>query len=275
MSASRLAVVAVLAACDRPDALVICHNANCAEPANPAEDDTIAAMRESLALELGGGPVIDGIEVDTFFRASDNACLYAHDLDRDQTPAVDAADELAAHFARGGPITFSGQPFHVLLELKSHVSADKSDRHTPEQAIAHAACAWQLYGILATAATANQRDVVVIFEAFNPDLLRVVIAQTPAATPIPIRYGAVQGIPAPLDNQTYPLDAYTGVPIEIVEFHAQWILDAQYEAVRSLGLDLAVFMFSATSETFDVILQYEPAIVVTNEARLVRRWLER
>ena len=35
-------------------------------------------------------------------------------------------------------------------EKVRHVSADKTDRHTPEQAIAHAACAWQLYGILAT-----------------------------------------------------------------------------------------------------------------------------
>src|SRR5688500_4616522 len=163
MSASRLAFVAVLAGCSRPDALVICHNANCAEPADPADDDTIAALRDSLALELAGAPVIDGMEIDTFFRASDDTCLYAHDLDRDQTPAVEPANELAAYFARTGPIA-AGDQFHVLLELKSHVSADKLDRHTPEQANAHAACAWQLYEILADAAIANQRDVIVTFE---------------------------------------------------------------------------------------------------------------
>src|SRR4051812_41589495 len=110
-------LVVALAACDRPDAIVICHNANCAEPADPAHDDTIAAMRESLALELDGRPVIDGIEVDTFWRGADDVCLYAHDLDHDTTPALEPATELATYFARPGPITYADAPFHVLLEL--------------------------------------------------------------------------------------------------------------------------------------------------------------
>ena len=55
---SVLALLAVLAlaACDRPDVLVICHNANCVEPTNPALDDTIPALRESLALTMNGLP---------------------------------------------------------------------------------------------------------------------------------------------------------------------------------------------------------------------------
>lgn len=271
-----VSAIALVAGCadDRPAAQLICHNANCGEPADPARDDTIDALRESLALEIDGAPVIDGLEVDTFYRAADDACLYAHDLDRDQTPALEPAQVIAEYFARPGPISHGGR-FEILLELKSHVSADKTDRHTPEQADRHAACAWQLYDIIAAAAVANQRDVLLQFEAFNPQLLRAVIARQPAGLAIPIRFGAIQGVPKPLDNQTYPLSDYAGVPIDVVEFHAQWIRDTQYEAVRSLGLDLAVFMFSATVETFAVIEQYRPTVIVTSEARLLRRWLDR
>jgi hypothetical protein len=269
-----LAAGCAAAGCDRPDATVICHNANCAVPA-PEKDDTIEAMRESLALALDGRPVIDGIEVDTFWRGADGVCLYAHDLDNDQTPALEPANELATHFARPGPITFGDGPFHVFLELKSHVSSDKTDRHTPEQRDLHAQCAWQVYTIIADAAVATGRDVELHFEAFAPELLAAVIANTPAMTPIPFHFEAIQGVPAPLDNQTRPLGDYAGLPIDSVEFHDQWILDAQYEAARSLGLDLGVFMFSATVETFAVIEQYEPRYVVTSEAVLLRRWLER
>ena len=265
-----------LAACDRPAALVICHNANCAEPADPAGDDTLPALRESLALELDGRPVIDGIELDTFWRGADDVCLYAHDLDGTNEPAaIDPAVELAAHFARPGPITWGAAPFRVLLELKSHVSASTTDRHSPAQRDLHARCAWDLYTIVSDAAVANARDVEIVFSAFAPELLRAVIANTPAATPTPYRFGAIQGIPAPLDDQTRPLDDYDGLPIDIIEFHDQWFNDAQYEAITSLGVELAFFMFSATVETFAVIEQYEPASLVTSEARLVRRWLER
>ena len=268
-------VALACAGCERPAALVICHNANCAEPADPENDDTIGALRESLALELDGRPVIDGVEVDTFWRGSDGVCLYAHDLDRDQTPALEPATELAAYFARPGPIAAGDQPFEVFVELKSHVSADKTDRHSPEQRALHAACAWQLYAVIADAAVANGRDVIVVFSAFNPDLLRAVIAQTPATTPVPVQLGAIQGVPAPLDNQTQPLADYSGLALDEVEFHAQWILDAQYEAAVSSGLAIGVFMFSATAETFAAIEQYAPTFVVTSEARLLRRWLQR
>jgi hypothetical protein len=266
---------AAVVGCDRPEAALICHNANCAEPADPARDDTVEALRESLALERDGVPVIDGLELDTFWRRADQSCLFAHDLDRDQTPALEPATEIATYFGRGGPIGHGDVPFRVIVELKSHVSADTTDLHDADDLVAHAACVWQIYDVLATAAVANRRDVIVTFEAFRPALLQAVIDQTPTSTPLPIDYAAIQGVPAPLDDQTRPLDDYAGLPITIVEFHAQWILDAQYEAVRSLGADLAVFMFSATAETFAVIEQYEPKLVVTSEATLVRRWLDR
>lgn len=278
---------ALLAACDRPASLVVCHNANCAEPADPARDDTLDALRESLALRHAGRPAIDGVELDSFFRGADGVCLYAHDLEDlgESTPATSPALVLAEHFAAPGPITFTdGAPFQVFLELKSHVSASTTDRHTPEQRTLHARCAWEIYEILAAAAVANGRTVEVTLSAFAPELLRALLDERPAEPPVPFRLGVVQGVPAPLDDQTRPLGDYRGLPIGLFEFHAQWLLDAQYEAFTSYRnargtadapIDLALFMFSATVETFDVVERYEPRMIVTSEALLFRRWLER
>jgi hypothetical protein len=264
-----------LAACDRPATLVICHNGNCVEPADPAADDTIPALQESLALTYRGRPAIDGVEIDSFWNGATATCLFAHDLEgAPTTPATEPAMVLAAHFAVPGPLTYGDGPFLVLHELKAHVSADKADRHTPEEAALHAACGWQVYTIIADAAVATGRTVEFEFSSFAPDLLRAVIAQTPPTTPIAVRYGAVLGVPAPLDNQTQELGDYAGIPLHTIEIHAQWINDAQHEAVRSYGAELALWMFTATVETFATIEQYEPALVVTNEARLFRRWLD-
>lgn len=268
------------AGCSRPDALVICHNANCAEPADPARDDTLAALRESLALrDAAGDPVIDGVELDSFWRGADDTCLYAHDLANlaEDTPASAPADELAAYFAQPGPISSPAagdRPFEVLLELKSHVSEETGDRHTPAQRAAHAACAWDIYTRIAAAALTHERAVRVTFEAFAPELLRAVIDTTPPMFPTTrYRFGVVQGIPAPLDDQTRPLGDYAGLPIGLVELHAQWVRDTQFEAIRGMDADLALFMFSATVETLAAVEQYEPTLIVTNEAQFFRRWL--
>ena len=65
------------------------------------------------------------------------------------------------------------------------------------------------------------------------------------------------------------------MPLSSVEIHDQWIHDAQWEALRSMDVDIVFWMFSATSETFEAIEQYEPDKIVTSEARLIRRWLAR
>ncbi len=271
-----LVALAALGACDRPQPLVVCHNANCAEPVDPASDDTLDALRASLALELDGRPVIDGVELDSFWRGADGMCLFAHDLDgANEPPATAPALELATYFARSGPISYSDKPFTILLELKSHVSADKADRHTPEQRASHAACAWEIYAVIASAAVAHNRDVHVLFSAFAPELLTAVIAATPASTPVAFGYSAIQGVPAPLDNQTRPLGDYAGIPLEVIEFHANWLLDAQYEATLGYRAKLAMFVFALTGESLASIEQYDPYFVSTNEARLLRRWLNR
>lgn len=272
------AIAGLLAACTQPHPLVICHNANCGEPTDPERDDTLPAFRESLTLEESGRPAIDGIELDSFLRGSDNACLYAHDVSNtaENTPATAPAIELAAHFARPGPITFADDTtFLVLLELKGFVSADTKDRHTPEQRNLHARCAWDIYKIVSDAAVAANRDIEVEFQSFAPELLRAVIDNTPASTPTPYSFGAIQGLPSPLDDQTRQLKDYTGLPLSDIQFHPLFMQNAQHEAVLRSGARLSFFWFDTTSEVFDAIRRYQPFAVDTSEARLMRRWLER
>jgi len=273
-----LALIAgAAAACTQPHPIVICHNANCGEPTDPERDDTLPAFRESLALEEGGLPVIDGIELDSFLRGADSACLYAHDISNaaEKTPATAPAEELAQHFAKPGPITFSAPQFLVLLELKAFVSANTKDRHTPDQRNLHAQCAWEIYKIISDAAVANNRDVMVEFQSFSPDLLRAVIANKPASTPTQYTFGAIQGVPSPLDDQTRELREYTGLPITDVQFHPLFMQEAQHEAVLRSGARLSFFWFSTTTEVFAAIRKFQPFAVDTSEARLMRRWLER
>ncbi|HUS32884.1 MAG TPA: hypothetical protein VMZ53_30490 [Kofleriaceae bacterium] len=271
-------VALALAACDRPQTLLICHNSNCAEPADPENDDTLAALNESLTLSVEGKPAIDGIEVDLFWRASDDTCIFAHDLETARMDlATQAADAIAFHITTAPQLTFGGGNFQMFVELKDFVDAAKTVHHSPEQRMMHAACAWDFYTRVEQAADARGVTIDFFFGSFGPEMLKEVIRQTPpnldsAHTP---RYEAYYGVPKPLDAETRPLGDYAGIPITLVEFHSQWITDDAHEAVLAQGIEVAFFMFSATVEHFAAIEQYEPAMVNTSEAILMRRWLER
>ncbi|MGE3543582.1 MAG: hypothetical protein AB7L28_06610 [Kofleriaceae bacterium] len=276
MRATSLLAAIALGACSRPAPRVLCHNANCVEPTDPADDDSLATLHESLALTIGGKPAIDGIEIDIFWRGSDATCLFAHDLEATRsTLATEVADELAAHIAATATLTATPGPFRVYIELKPHVAPSKTSWHSPEQRTMHADCAWDVYSRVAAAAVANARDVEVVFGSFEPSLLREMVARAPGSTPTPYRYSAFYGIPRPLDPQTrHPISDYTGIPISLIEAHPQWLNDAQYEGLLSQRVEIMFWMFSATVETFQAIEQYEPDWVGTSEASLMRRWLE-
>lgn len=277
MRTTSLALLALLAAgCDRPVVSVICHNANCVEPTNPEDDDTLPAMRESLALEIAGKPAIDALEIDSFWRGSDDTCLLAHDLSSPRnTPITDAAALIADHIMTAPLLTRHGGAFRIFLELKTKTDPGESKEHTATQRTMHADCVWGVYATIADAAMVSGRDVEVVFSSFSPALLREVIARTPPTTPIPYKLDTFYGIPAPLNSETSPLDEFHGIPIDIVEIHPQWIHDAQWEGLRSQGVQIVFWTFSATVETFAAIEQYEPEMVGTSEARLMVRWLER
>ena len=134
----------------------------------------------------------------------------------------------------------------------------------------------QFRRVLAGAARAISRDseVEVVFASFSPDLLRTLLDEKPAMTPIRFLLDTFYGVPAPLDPSTHPLNEFHGIPLDIVELHPQWMTDSQWEGVKSLGVEVVFWMFSATVETFAAIEQYEPDWVGTSEARLMVRWLE-
>ena len=267
---ARCSLLILVAACDRPAPLVICHNANCVEPVDYGADDTLPALQESLAIEHAGRPAIDGIEIDSFWIGDQATCVFAHDLNEERTtPFSDAALEVAAHFARPGPIG-AGDRFAVFIELKSYVGTSKSERHTPEQRALHADCAWQAYAIIADAALANARDVEVVYGAFEPLLLRAVIDAAPAAPAIEFRLEAFSSLPWDLEQQS--LTAYAGLPIEVVSLPARPIHDARYEGYLSSGLDIDMGV-PGTEEGFAAVSEYKPRYIKTPEARLWRRWL--
>ena len=110
----------LLAACDRPQPQIICHNGNCTTP-DITRDDTLDAMRESFALG-----VLDGMEWDTFWYGAAETCLFAHDLDHDvSTPASAAADLVAENLAA------APRPFTAFIDIKPHVGSSFDDRHSP------------------------------------------------------------------------------------------------------------------------------------------------
>jgi hypothetical protein len=88
-----VAIAIALAACvERPQPLLVCHNANCAPGASAALDDTMLGLEASLALPEGA---FDGIEIDLLWR--DGRCVFAHDASTpDPVDARVAADRIAA-----------------------------------------------------------------------------------------------------------------------------------------------------------------------------------
>jgi hypothetical protein len=270
-----------------PQPAIVCHNSNCVEPPNPAQDDSPEALRASLAAAADdGSPILDGMELDLFFRGSDGQCVFAHDLDQENpTRAVDAAAIVADFFTAPRPagrkVTRSGGPYWVFLELKAQVGKTKTELHTEAQRAAHAQCALDVLSVLASGARAGGVPLRVRFTSFSPDLLRAVGLALKNASftnddAVSAGLGAIAGVLPPLDSGTIPIDQFDGdIGVDMVTVHAQWMRDAAYQAYRSRGWEIGFWMFSATPETYDAIELYEPKWVTTNEARTVSRWLSR
>lgn len=279
-----LVLVLLLAGCRQPiEALLVCHNSNCVEPPDPQNDDTRAALRESLALRHDDGrPVVDGVEIDLFWRGADGACLFAHDLDGDteRRPALEAAQEIVDHLDDNGGATRSGGPFLVFVELKGHVGVAKSDAHTPAQRDEHAACAAAVVDAIAGPAQVAGVDVRIVVTSFVPELLAAAAAQPAIGGRdeggfVDVQLGALQGIPPPLDSATQPFERFlqSGVDLDVLSAHPQWLRGAARHAAASAELDLALWMFSSVPETLDAIEQWRPTYVVTSEARALDAFL--
>ena len=271
--------VATVGCADPVKTRVICHNANCVEPTNPAADDTVDALAASLALVNDDVVPFDGVELDTFWDGAQDICVFAHDLDQaDAVPATEAATLLGnwLRSRRGLPMTRSFGPFMVFVELKGHVGKSKTERHSEAQRIAHAGCALEVYEVLAEAATLALTDLQVVFTSFDPALLDALrdhpdMPDRDSDGAVTVRLGALQGIPKPLDSQTQPLGEFTDIDVALV--HPQWLRDGGRTALRSMDVEVGFWMFQATSESLDAIVRYEPDFVTTSEAQFMDAWL--
>lgn len=274
---SALAALA-LAGCDRPDPILLCHNSNCAGAVDLSRDDTLPALRESLALTVEGRPAIDGTELDVVWDAASGRCVFAHEPPESDAPAPDidaAVGEIVQYLEQPGDISWNGARFYVKLELKGIVTRD-GRRHTAAERDLHADCALAQLAALDDATVRTGRALEVILDTADPALLDALTARpgwppTPASADLRVRLSADFGAPAPFGSDSRPLGEFSDV--DIVEFHPRWTTDATYQAYLSLGVDLNLWMFSATTETFAAIERFEPDYVNTGEALLLRRWL--
>lgn len=253
-----LCSVLVLAACDRPAPQVICHNGNCSSP-DTTRDDTIDALQESLAL----GPILDGVEWDTVWVGDEARCIFAHDLTRaDRVPATDAAHVIGAYLS-----TADRAQFTVFIELKYSVG----DRpHTADELVAHAECALDAADIISAGAAAGGIDLTLGFTTESPALFTTLMTR-PRWNEAYIRIGDIF---APYASEVPKLEDYAPLP-EAIEFHPDFTTAVQHESYESLGLQLVQWQFVMTREAFDSIERWEPAYVLTNQARLLRDWITR
>lgn len=266
-----LLVAAAVAACDRPEPLVICHNANCVGAVDPDDDDDPEVLRASLALRHDGRPAIDGVELDTLWHRPSGACLFEHGPGETLPPdtVAEAIAIVAAHLAQDD-VAWNGERFHVFLELKPYVAA-RWDAHTDAEVAAHVACVLDAYDQLVAAAAGRHR-LRIVFES-SARLLAALVAhprwpgrrdgdvEVRLAVEAELLVGA--DFPAP------------EVAVDILEYVPGALTDAQHAAFVARDLELSAWMYVATPETLATIARHRPRYVVTGEALLLRRWIAR
>lgn len=273
-SAALLAALA-LAACDRPNPLVLCHNSNCIGP-DTEHDDDLPTMAKSLAQTYDGLPALDGLEIDTLWWGAQSRCLYAHDLPvSNPVAANDAATALANYLASTDRVSHNADRFYMLIELKPNVGESYSDAHSPQQYMQHAQCILDVIDIVLAGARVKGHQISFGVLSSAPEGLRVLASEPrwqALATQPDVQTMLIADIFAPYSSVVPHLSDYS-VKLDAVEFHPDFMTAEKREAYRSLGLDLIQWSFVSTSEAFDSIEKWDPPYVLTNDAVLLRRWI--
>jgi len=257
----RALLLLAVVACERPRAYVLCHNANCTG-SDPSRDDTMPALRESLALRWNRQPLIDGIELDTFWDMAGERCTFAHDAGSAAVAvlATEAANEVAAHLRETASLV-GERPFFIKHEMKPTA---------PSRFDAHTDCALDMFDIIAGAAVETDRRVTVFFESEDPRLVAHLVGRP--------RYPGSRagerlqtGLVVPF-NASPPRD----LAIDAVTIEAALVTPERQAALRELrvrDIDLIVWMYDADVAVLDAIEDARPKFVNTNEAALLREWL--
>lgn len=166
-------VIAVLGCVGSSRPLLICHNANCAEGNTVEADDTLGALRASLALRTPGGEVVfDGMELDSVWDRGLGRCTFAHAPGPGAPDFAQAVALVAAHVAASAPDHAAHTSAHPALYLKIELKTDVGGGapHTPDEVAAHVACVTAAARAVITAGVASHNVVVPIFDSDDPAL---------------------------------------------------------------------------------------------------------
>jgi len=263
---------------ERPEATIVCHNANCAHATNPFYDDTLAALDDSLALEHDNRPAIDGVEIDTLWDRRRSLCIFAHDFGTAPAKAelgMEAAERVAKHIETSECVSWSGNRFFVKIELKNEVLADGTP-HDEAELAAHLDCVFDMADRIVTAARARGVELELGFDSEAVPLLRAIEAHPRWAGKHPSKGLELRLISNVLSAGLEPrdLDSLTGdgEGIDILAFHATRTTTGVAHQYKDLGARLMLWMLDVAPETMDAVKEFEPEYIVTNEALLFRRW---
>jgi hypothetical protein len=155
--------------------ILLCHNGNCAEGAPAGDDDTLPALRASLALRMKDGrPPIDGLELDSVWDRSLGRCTYGHQPDPHNPDFADAVAEIISYLSRMpiGGAAHSGEAFYLKIELKVDVGGGAS--HTADEVAAHVACVTAAENAALAAGRTAGNPVIPVFDSDDPKLLAAI-----------------------------------------------------------------------------------------------------
>ena len=273
---SHLLVALLLGACTIPSppaARLMCHNSNCAYT-DVTRDDTLEALRESLALELDGRAMIDGTEIDLLWDPRASRCLFEHDH-ADADVAADASTALAMLGSflreRRSHATWNGHEFSLKLELRPGAVPDERPLSRDEMG-AFADCALAMAEHAESAASDAGLRLTVIFEA-------EVISQLLAFVDRPRWRPELAGRRRPRQFGVHSFSD-VGAAVDHVGMVAMSWKQAtdgdylRYQELEADGVDLMMMSFDATQEALSAFEYVAPAYINTNEAPLLRRWVD-
>lgn len=268
VSACLCALAAVLAGCARPppDALLICHNANCANPGTSDADDKMSALVSSLALEIDGRPAIDGVELDSVWDRASGRCLFAHGADAGAPDFSEATRLLVDHLGRAGDVSWNRARFYVKIELKQEVDAG-GDAHSPAEAASHADCVLDQLAALEAAALAGDRSLTMLFDSGDPSLLL-------AITRRPRWPGKRVGERVEVRLEVgYDTTVPQGLEPDVLTIRWGAIDDGARTELAARGKDVLAWGRDPSAATLADLAYLEPTFIGANDATLVRRWL--
>lgn len=278
MRASIALIYLGFAACVEPPPpappLVTCHNANCAYT-DPDRDDTIDALRESLALEVDGRALIDGMELDFLWDGVSKRCVFEHDLANVAmaAPASEAVAIVADHLrTRGKQAVWNGERFIAKLELKAGTGPDLAAM-SPADMIELADCSLEAADTLEAAARDAGLEATTLFISYDADLL-LGLADRPRWQPARTGRGRARQLALPFEITDPRLIGSAGV-LNLDYRHTRDGDVATYSRLHDEGVDVMVTAFELTESALAVIDYLAPPYINCNEAPIMRAWLDR